>query len=404
MPRTPEIPPEVLDAWALISGTGLTWNNAWSGTCNCSMCFEQCVERCALVCSDCARRNSRGSYWTPLRTPDGMRQTCPACQMNYEWCSHCSIYHRRGTRAQMYGTFIDGSWTCEPCAESADECDECGEPTWYPSDHCADEYHDDDDDYRSGSVIHGYSYRPNPVFHGDGPAYLGFELEVDAVYPYDLVAKVVRPLAGEDVIYAKEDGSVAGVELVSHPMTYDWALASFPWEMLDKIKKTPRCSAGDNGLHVHVSRAAFIDAAHVLRWQLLVYRNAAQVKLLARRQSDQWASFGDAKQLIRKSQGGSGFTRYVAINAQNSATFEVRVFASSLERDEVQAALGFVAAGVEFAREVKPVAALADGLTWAAFYRWVGERQDRYGALHREMTRLCPPPSGGTRRPARRSR
>jgi hypothetical protein len=81
--------------------------------------------------------------------------------------------------------------------------------------------------------------------------------------------------------------------------------------------------------------------------------------------------------------------RYAAINVTNYATFEVRVFASTLNRTELMAALDLVAASVEYTRSLS-VSAIArrDGWSWSAFTAWASQRPE-YAALNTEMVDLC---------------
>jgi hypothetical protein len=152
--------------------------------------------------------------------------------------------------------------------------------------------------------------------------------------------------------------------IVTHPMSYPWALRHFPWDMLAE-----RAQAGatgeDAGLHVHVSREGFTGPAHVYRWMKLLHRNAAQVTTLARRDSWEWAAFteSDRRHVKDYAKGTRGAARYRAINTLPNHIFEVRVFASSLDRREVQAALGLAAASVEYTRDLS-VADIAQAGDW----------------------------------------
>ena len=66
------------------------------------------------------------------------------------------------------------------------------------------------------------SYKPDPIFYGKGPRYLGAELEIDGAGECSENAQEILNLANGDweLIYCKHDGSLDdGFEVVTHPMT-----------------------------------------------------------------------------------------------------------------------------------------------------------------------------------------
>jgi hypothetical protein len=258
-----------------------------------------------------------------------------------------------------------------------DGCGDCG-------------YMDCDECNPSTDIIHYHDYRPDPIFHGDGPLYLGMELEVEAArYTRADDAEYLQSAMGE-LVYLKEDGSIDyGFEIVTHPMSYSWAMENFPWEVLSALKSRG-CSVNRRvGIHVHVSRAAFGGESHMYRWMKFVYRNAPQVRRLARRNSTEWASFdpyyrAQVKDYVK---GGKG-DRYQAINPNNTDTLEVRVFASSLKPNEVKAALAFVAATVEYTRGLDSQKIIQGrGWAWDAFVEWL-RVHDEYAPLLTELEAL----------------
>jgi hypothetical protein len=232
------------------------------------------------------------------------------------------------------------------------------------------------------SRIHDYSYKPDPDFYGVGPLFLGVELEVSVPdYLISRAADLCDERLGR-LAYLKEDSSVDGFEIVTHPMSHAYATESFPWHMLRELDDLG-ASADDAGLHVHVSRAGFRDSAHVYRWLKLLYRNAEHVTAIARRDSGEWAAWSGNDRMRAKdyAKGRRNGARYSAVNVQNRETFEVRVFASTLDTDELRAALDLVAASVEYTRGLT-VADIThgDGWTWDAFVTWADQRPE-YAAL-----------------------
>jgi hypothetical protein len=77
------------------------------------------------------------------------------------------------------------------------------------------------------------------------------------------------------------------------------------------------------------------------------------------------------------------------VNCQNSGTFEIRGFRSTLNRVKLRAALEFVDASVAYTRQVKTSDVLkGGGLTWSHFYNWVILHPDRYPHLQQQMEEL----------------
>lgn len=323
---------------------------------------------------------------------------------------------------------------------------------------CEDDYESEEyDDFYGSSRLHGYSYTPDLVFHGQGPAFYGMEIEISCrgTKPIDVAERM-----GGDLTYLKADGSVAGFELVTHPMAYPWAMGGdgtnfrtgFPWEMLPEVKDAGAyIDESTNGIHIHVSRAGFGDttkdpgrrgalpgaASHQYRWLKFIYRNQDMCETIARRRGSHWARFSDghrkshlvhlkpdvARKIAQAQQGTRGRTpeercpfyrrynrvcsgcrngfgcdygpeynrgpvdgtqeRYSAVNCTNSPTFEVRIFASTLDPEEARACLGLVAGSVEYTRQLTAHdVAKANGWSWDAFARWAGDTGGYSDLLH----------------------
>jgi hypothetical protein len=89
-----------------------------------------------------------------------------------------------------------------------------------------------------------------------------------------------------------------------------------------------------------------------------------------------------------KGETGGAF-RYQAINVCPEDTFELRVFASSLHAQEVQAALAFADASVEYTRTLSAAdIARRRGWEWVAFTAWLGARPE-YRCLTDELEALA---------------
>ena len=313
--------------------------------------------------------------------------------------------------------------------------------------------------------IHDYYFKPTPAFHGDGPSFYGFELEVETGdnRVRSTGRKALESFAGNatDLAYLKHDSSIeSGFEMVTHPMSYPWAMENFPFDVLDVLKAHRARAASSCGLHIHVNRDGFSSPTHAYRWLKFWYRNERGISAIARRSDSHWAAFAASersrvKRVVKPNlpdawstrlarscavyeplhaarnawlwhdtyyQEGRiaghsaenfpqrieynaamleyravrdhgrddyGAQRYSAVNTTNDATFEMRVFASTLETQQLQAALGLASATVEYTRKLTSTDIIRnDGWGWPAFRAWVSDRPD-YNPLAAEMSARC---------------
>lgn len=287
--------------------------------------------------------------------------------------------------------------------------------------------YDSDGDPRYGSrgrELHSYDYRPELTFYkaDDDPhptTFYGIEIEMTS----DCSSAEMRYIrdAGkrEALFYAKSDGSVDGFELNVHPVTWAWASENFPWIMVEKLEELGSSVLPEsNGIHVHVSRAGFTNATHQFRWMKFFYRNQRNVERIAGRRASSWASFRESHRSTQKAhalnqmkqRGHTARTeewrtrryadpaitrprspvmeydettdnRYSAINTTNSATLEVRVFASTTDPHAFRSRVGLVAATVEYTRQLNARQVIAGGWDWEAFREWVIDNAETYPDL-----------------------
>ena len=354
------------------------------------------------LCDDCAEPTDE--TWSTASGSD----VCEDCRDNYSQCDDCGQYSEDTFSTSGYGT------VCESCAQDYTSCDRCGDldndtnRTWDGEDicdsctsryywRCSDCYMfvsdnlvscpdcPDEEDASDVEGIHSYSYKPYPEFHGAGPSYFGVELEVEIDGSLSQAAGVALDHLGR-LGYLKSDSTINhGFEIVTHPMSHAYAVESFPWGMLHDLAQVGAEAAESTGLHIHVSRAAFTDAQHIYRWMKLLHRNSDDVTRIARRDSGEWAAWTEsARKSVKDYAKGPhrGYApRYSAINVNNSATFEVRVFASTLNVTELRGALDLMAASVEYTRQLTCSAIVkGNGWSWGAFIAWAAD-QGQYSAL-----------------------
>ena len=308
----------------------------------------------------------------------------------------CGVCHALHPMADL--VCFDDTLVCPECMEdTTTTCGRCGERMWREDDvgnedsghlcqSCYDRYYNtceechriiceedayyEDDDrvlcydchrrHRSRYSINDYSYKPDPIFYGGGPLYMGVELEIDEGGESDNQARKLLEIANSDTerIYCKHDGSLNdGFEIVSHPMTLAYHMEKMPWQaVLDKAKQLDYRShqAKTCGLHIHVNRTAFGDniadqeavIARILYFFEKHWEELLKFSRRTHRQMEQWANrygYRDSPSEIldHAKKGFRGF-RYTAVNLTNSATVELRLFRGSLRFLTVVSALQLV--------------------------------------------------------------
>jgi uncharacterized protein YeaO (DUF488 family) len=368
-------------------------------------------EQDMLECHECGTEVEFGDAIGVNDYYDFSARFCADC---VEECSDCGGFYRYLSEHR--------DLTCESCGDGI-----CGNSLYHYCDECC-EYRCGDcgrcecNSYRS--AIHQWDWRPRsyrPKGEYPGQVLLGLELEVGG-YGRDIVPAVQDIDCDEAHLYMKYDGSIDGVEIVTHPMTLDWA-SDFPFgKMLSNLRNANCYVDSDYGLHVHVSRNAFRrvgkrSASHQMAWLMFLYRNSSELEKLARRVSDQWASFkkpmkGELKRKAENPEDDS--ERYVAVNCRNSKTYELRFFKSTLQDQELWAALEFADASVEYTRGITTSDILqGSALSWDQFIEWAeGQKRDlgngglpievpKYTNLVAEVRRIEAEPPPRRRRMAR---
>jgi len=190
------------------------------------MCTE-CRDGHTVVCSRCRKR-----IWNDDNYGDDHIDLCSDCYgMPYTRCDRCNAILTYD--AVLY--YDD---------EDIPYCDDCY------------------DAVANERIIHGYNYKPYPIFYGDSKMHLGVELEIDDGGEDSDNAQKIMNVANvqHDHLYCKHDGSIDnGFELVTHPMDLMYHRTVMPWKaILETVAnlgyrshQTSTC-----GLHIHVSRCA----------------------------------------------------------------------------------------------------------------------------------------------------
>jgi Putative amidoligase enzyme len=349
-------------------------------------------EDCMQVCGRCDNIFSRNESFYGI---DGdYSWWCQHCTESYaSYCEHCEERHTGGN---TYVTDRD-IYVCDSCADGYNWCDECEE---YNRDEC------ESCQESAGRTIHDYSYRPDPIFHGEGRLFFGIEIETEAPRGDRNImveaAKYAYQLEENNLAYLKSDGSLqCGFEIVTHPMTHDFYMNKAPllWDTIAHLRdemKMRAWSTGTCGLHIHISRAGFNNGSHMHRFLQLIYGNQTFYARLAGRESSRWATFDDVSRYDTekdksyntfkdKIERGDRTNRYSAVNTQNRHTLEMRIFRGTVNSDTIKSAIDLAHASVEYTRRLT-VSQVRDGaLERMNFVQYIHDNKAIYPNL---LTRL----------------
>ena len=385
---------------------------------NCYLCSTECTdnhffvdtlqdsaicESCMRICERCDSTMTSDDDYGWL---NGNDLWCISCLENHaNYCDRCSAWHNGSS---YYPEDRHGSY-CEDCISNAMYCEGCDEYYMDGCNNC------DTEDYIDGDrIVHDYSYRPDPIFYSSSPderLYFGIEIEVEAKGGnYETrrnAAQRAHALEDNQLAYLKNDGSLnCGFEIVTHPMSHDYYMneANELWETLEDLRNNYDMTSWATrtcGLHIHISRTGFNGGAHMHRFLRLVYSNQAFYELLAGRSSSSWSKFDDVDKAVPTGElNGEGFRewrtvrsykdkinngrntdRYSAVNTQNRATLEMRIFKGTINSGKVKSQINLAHASVEYTRTLT-VKDVRDGALEAPkFAQYIMAHADIYPEL-----------------------
>lgn len=372
----------------------------------------------SMLCTDCAiicqRCDDVGSVDDTFHTVDG-DLWCEGCtEQRAYYCDSCGDYNSYGTN---YISDRQESW-CENCTNDSYYCEDCDEWNADGCDSCAES---------SNRLIHDYNYRPDAIFHSTDKnerLFFGIEVEVEAGRNYELASEYAYRLEALDLAYLKSDGSLNhGFEIVTHPMSHDFFKneAQELWDTLEQLRtndpyKVKAWDTNTCGLHIHISRTGFSSGAHMHRFLNLVYSNQEFYEKLAGRSSDQWAKFTDIiRQDYKRDEEGNRLLneygsyaltttrsfknklsthfhtdRYSAVNTNNPATLEMRIFRGSVNGTTIKAQLDLAHASVEYTRTINANDVINGALTADSFMWYIFEHEELYPQLVSRIDKLIP--------------
>ena len=287
---------------------------------------RDCLDEISFICEHCGAR-----YENEENEGDSNIDICRCCYDNYYTrCVECERVINYEDACYM-NDYNDDEPYCQNCYEMES----------------------------SIRYIHDYSYKPDPIFRGNGKRYFGVELEVDDGGKNDDNACEILAVANKDCenIYIKTDGSLHdGFEIVTHPMTIEYHMENMPWEdICDMALRLSYRSHNTttSGLHIHINRTAFGETVeeqeeHIARILYFFENNWCELLRFSRRtnaQLNQWAKrYGwkeEPMDILDDAKNHCG-GRYSCINITNYSTIEIRIFRGTLKYNTIIATLQLV--------------------------------------------------------------
>lgn len=196
--------------------------------------------------------------------------------------------------------------------------------------------------------------------------YIGIELEynfLDLKYQKQVLTnwKLIEPwwIATKDMSINRKNGK-KGLELVSHPFTYDWLINNrYHFVQACEVLKQNKVRINKNcGMHVHLTRSMFTPD-HLYAFQKLIYDNKEFTEKISRRPKrslSYWASLQESEEkLIEKSEKtitiNDGRKKYTAVNTCHRNSIEIRIFRSTIQPEEIFTSVEYCIAAYEYTKE-----------------------------------------------------
>jgi len=153
---------------------------------------------------------------------------------------------------------------------------------------------------------------------------------------------------GSDFVVLKEDSSIGddGYEIVTAPATLEAHREHWDRFFARPPSDTYSWKSGKCGMHVHVSRRP-LSQLTICKIGAFLHENKAFTESVAGRDCDRWAKvYKKSKRSDYRHEGD----RYEALNLQNGATIEFRIFRGTMKRESFYKNLEFVHALVYYCK------------------------------------------------------
>ena len=354
-----------------------------------------CIDEYTSICEDCEGL----AYTDDCRFVDSTGKiVCEGCFDNYNVCWNCEYV---GENFNVSISRCCTEYVCETCESDwyLECCDmfACGE-------YCYDSHIDDCSNSNNmmsafSHMIHEYMHKPKPIFHFTPKETLdrknnnitalflnefGVEMETQAnedgtlLETEETIITVINDFKNEDHLYIKEDGSISGLEFVSHVASLKYHQENFGWDKLfESLKADNHYTDVESGMHVHVSRNNVIPdgSSQEFEWDIenkfitLLDKHAKNWENVSgginRQYADMFLHGEDSKELqqcqnkaqveefllYKKDDGIMRRSRAINFSTVDQPTIEFRFLRSTLEFDTFKARLQAIDTMVEFVKK-----------------------------------------------------
>ena len=211
--------------------------------------------------------------------------------------------------------------------------------------------------------------------------YLGIELEVEPKIDYSNCAESTIDNLG-DKAYCKSDSSVQGYEIVTHPVTYEYA-KSMSWrDTLNKMRNrgTTSYKSGRCGVHIHVNKLALnkFQWASVIMFIDMYKRKVKAISQRTTATLDRWSKIRGIRHYFSPTSANRSNSlvdlikygrlhsseRYSAINTMPNHTVEFRLFRGTTKYESFIAYIEFVDCLTEFVKQYSTTLVLREYLAY----------------------------------------
>lgn len=301
-----------------------------------------------------------------FKNTDPATLICDTCFPKITNCELCGETYFKGDSSKSFKLDLSDAFVKSEFNRTTEESDRVCSRCWEES--IAGYHSNHSGDLTFYEIKGGRSREISKPFGSTGglTRYMGFELEVDApgVPPNQVRACAVRVQEhlGSSLISITRDGSISnGFEIISAPATLEWYQKSWhktyqPMTAILRRYGMRSHDPGTCGLHIHVNRLSIGNGDDLLKWFTWF---APEITIFSRRRNVGYCApmlwkqrhvynFSEYKQIYIPS-GGHG----VALNYNNNATIEFRIFRGTINQRTLLATLQFVDGFVQFVNKHK---------------------------------------------------
>lgn len=298
-----------------------------------------CIDNKYTLCGDC----DEYSLNIELCETDEYNNVCESCiSGHYTRCDWCDrISHNDYIRQLSHDIICLRCWDNDVIY-----CEDCGDPYHYEQisngycEECAEDNRSGNYNYDSSNFTYFKTVRETR--YNGNLLYFGIELEVGSNSTsrfYDLISEYsprIVMLTDDCSIY---DSDIRyGVELVSHPATFNWLKDNrCIWSDILKAFRqngVQSFSTASCGIHIHLSKNCFTHS-HLYNFLKIIYENPKFTKFISQRGSMgyRWCSIkneADREMIAKKADSKSSWEKYTAVNLVHDYSVEVRIFRGNL--------------------------------------------------------------------------